>query len=269
MDGLVFKSRRSAFTLVELLVVVGLIALLLALLLPVTSKARAAANSTACLSNLRQMAVGWSVYLGENKGRLPEYVQSTPLTPEIAWRGYWLGILEDYKIKSSKILCPAANEPISINQANRGFGNIKYAWTGKYLSNGSVARFSPALYRDGSYGYNRYLTVGNGFGSDGKGTRITGVRPLSEVPAFLDAVFLDFAPKNGSELAPVDPPPNLRGHDFPPTAPDHWRFLIARHGRGINIAMADGSARWVPLENTYQLTWKTNWQRYRLSLPMY
>ena len=67
-----------AFTLTELLVVIGLIAVLISLLLPAVGKAKAAANSAGCLSNLRQMGIGWTIYMSENKGRLPDYVWSTP-----------------------------------------------------------------------------------------------------------------------------------------------------------------------------------------------
>src|SRR5256885_15316242 len=61
-----------AFTLVELLVVIGIIALLLAILLPVVSRARESANRVACLSNLRQLATAALGYAGENHQRLPE-----------------------------------------------------------------------------------------------------------------------------------------------------------------------------------------------------
>jgi prepilin-type N-terminal cleavage/methylation domain-containing protein len=53
----VSRVKRAAFTLVELLVVVGIVAVLIAILLPVLSKARAQANRTVCLSNIRQLGI--------------------------------------------------------------------------------------------------------------------------------------------------------------------------------------------------------------------
>ena len=262
---------RGGFTLTELLVVMGLIVLLVSLLMPALGQARAAARTTGCLSNLRQMGVAWTMYLAENRGHLPEYMTNTPATPDIAWRGYWLGLLETYKVRGDSLLCPTAMDVIPFKQLNNGFGNADYAWTGKYLSNGSPIRFSSTIYRDGSYGYNRYLTAGGtpggGFGQDGKADRVNPIRDTSDVPVVLDSVFFDFAPQNGIAAAPASAPPNLNGEKFPFNPPDQWRFLIARHKRGINALLADGSARWVPLEETYLLTWKSDWVKYRLTLP--
>jgi prepilin-type N-terminal cleavage/methylation domain-containing protein/prepilin-type processing-associated H-X9-DG protein len=260
-------ARRRGFTLTELLVVVGLIALLVSLLMPALGQARAAARSTGCLSNLRQMGNAWTMYLTENRGHLPEYIWQTPLTPDVSWRGYWMGILDTYNVRDDALLCPAANEPIPFKGLNKGWGNVTYAWTGKYENNATPIRFNAQLYRDGSYGYNKYLTAGGGFGQGGKADRISAVRRLSEVPVFLDSVYVDFAPVNGFETFPASVPPNLRGDKFPFSPPDQWRFLIARHGRGVNAFLADGSARWVPLDETYMLTWRSDWVKYRLPLP--
>ena len=65
------RGTRPAFTLVELLVVVGIVTLLIALLLPALSKARAQAYQVACLSNLRQVGVAFFLYTGANRGRFP------------------------------------------------------------------------------------------------------------------------------------------------------------------------------------------------------
>jgi prepilin-type N-terminal cleavage/methylation domain-containing protein/prepilin-type processing-associated H-X9-DG protein len=71
------NSRKSTgFTLVELLVVIGIIALLISILLPSLAKARKMANVVACASNLRQIVLGMQIYASQNNGCIP----GSPLT---------------------------------------------------------------------------------------------------------------------------------------------------------------------------------------------
>ena len=62
----------SGFTLIELLVVIAIIAILASLLLPALSKAKEAGRAVACISNLKQLQIGWHSYADENSGLLPQ-----------------------------------------------------------------------------------------------------------------------------------------------------------------------------------------------------
>src|SRR6266852_6634787 len=59
------RRRYLGFTLIELLVVIAIIAILAAILFPVFAQAREAARKTTCLSNLKQLGIGWTMYTSD------------------------------------------------------------------------------------------------------------------------------------------------------------------------------------------------------------
>jgi prepilin-type N-terminal cleavage/methylation domain-containing protein/prepilin-type processing-associated H-X9-DG protein len=187
------------FTLVELLVVIGIIAVLIAILLPTINRARKMANTTACLANIKQLNGAWQLYSSQNKGILFPFVwqygvknlpaNTQPSPNAFDWHNSWLGIVTDYgSISLGALVCPEARDPIlgDIDSApatnhGAGFGTANNAWSGLFQKddstyatggNGVMYDSTPTAvcnqsnpvaggYRIGTYGYNAYLFAGS------------------------------------------------------------------------------------------------------------
>jgi prepilin-type N-terminal cleavage/methylation domain-containing protein len=93
---------RSGFTLVELLVVIGIIAVLIAILLPTLSAARVSGMQSVSSSNLRQIGIALRMYANDNKGSLPETTHSTGPAQS------WIFTLAPYLDGIARVrICPA------------------------------------------------------------------------------------------------------------------------------------------------------------------
>jgi prepilin-type N-terminal cleavage/methylation domain-containing protein/prepilin-type processing-associated H-X9-DG protein len=86
-------KRRNAFTLVELLVVIGIIAVLVGLLLPALTKAKRQALRVQCASNLRNIGQALFSYAADNAGNLPQFF-ADPLHPYEYRGGFWMWDME-------------------------------------------------------------------------------------------------------------------------------------------------------------------------------
>jgi len=130
------KTNNSAvlgFTLVELLVVVVILGILASLLLPVLSKAKSKGQATECLNNLRQVHLGWQLFVTDRDDALPpinDTEQAGQDADHPSWVAGWLRTSNEPGDKSD-----GTNTALLVGQNYGQFGSI-----GGYVANPSVYR---------------------------------------------------------------------------------------------------------------------------------
>ncbi len=112
--------RRNGFTLIELLVVISIVALLIAVLLPALSRAKAAAYRIQCMSNQKQLVLALTMYDYDSQ-ELPPGLRST----KNALTGYsHMSLRDDYGVNRAMISCPDGVEPQQVLSTGGGAWDI-------------------------------------------------------------------------------------------------------------------------------------------------
>jgi len=264
-------KQARGFTLVELLVVIGIIALLVSMLLPALSKARDAANVVACLSNLRQVQTAHYMYMNDEKGRLiPEWT-TAPAWPYLLKK--YFGRLPDGSVSVSNtetrdkiLICPTISQRANPEIFSAPYnGSAEGPWEPYLTNHSSMGRIVA------SYGYNRYMynTV-NPFRPTRQQSGYWMVRDPSttfwklqkasqgEIPMFFDSRWRDAAIDSNAG--------NLGYYPFV-TGSQMSYVAMRRHHRVTNIAFVDGSARSIPLPELWVQKWSAVYQKMTPPLP--
>jgi prepilin-type N-terminal cleavage/methylation domain-containing protein len=253
--------KRKAFTLVELLVVISIIAILLAVLIPSLNKARMAAKAVQCTSNMKQWGLVMMAYTMEYNGLFD--LPGNYGDADNKDKSWYVTLYPFYKQMPDILFCTATAKDQSKNNSTDVTSNVWKIANNKSLYGvaagmaGSVGKNSKLTSVPPQYlaAYNKDHDIKSNY------TRIDEVRQGNTVPLFFDAMHVDtsFATSNGY----VSEPPPYKGADpFNTSIAGHnasWRAVINRHGSNSDgatvMVFVDGSARKVYLKETYKLKW--------------
>jgi hypothetical protein len=233
-------------------VVIGVIALLMAMLVPALERARNYARTIICQSNLRQWGSIFAIYLDEHDGNLPtqEHYSMGICVP-------WLYPMRDYLDDIEGIhFCPMAtqlaNPPGQVDVDKGVNGGTFLAWGKVRLS--IKGRLTP--FYSGSYGLNSWVyepTVLPLWGPEEFYWRTTqNAKGVARIPVLLDSMWWSSRPRH------TDGPTRYEGGfvRFPCDCRDSMnRFCINRHDGYINASFLDQSVRRVGLKELWTLKW--------------
>jgi prepilin-type N-terminal cleavage/methylation domain-containing protein/prepilin-type processing-associated H-X9-DG protein len=253
------RKTRSAFSLVELLVVLGVIALLIAILIPVLGRARESARSTACLANVQQWGQAFQMYLNDNSNGRPMPAWTSSDLTTLRW---WEMLSPYHERVQAALLCPDAavasdESPDPGNGVRRTYvpGSASTAWRAPTYD---VAAPQWVLRGDwrGSYGINTWVFSRSKPGPD---TIRFPARSPERVPMLADACDPLVQPQND------DPVPKNTAN--PKEETGMARYCIARHAAAVNCVFLDGHAERIPLAELWSLKWSERSTPRRVAVP--